>query len=381
MKRIIIIGVGFAGIAALGELQRGAIPCEIILIDKKEQSHFLPLLPDIVGREMPARYLTLPFPQFCSKINVFFVQEEVVFISPDKREVVTNMSSYRYDYLIIASGTETDFYGNYDIARKAFKLDTVWDGEKILDLLRYNASEVCIVVGGGYTGIEIATHMKVFCNRYKIQKKIFIIERSSSIVGKVPDKMRNYIMKNLNRMGIAVYTSCNIEYVEGNDVYLSGGIVFHDPILVWTAGVRTPDFVQTLETEKTDQGRLIVDDYLRVSHHIFVAGDSAGVNDKGKPVRMAVQLSLAEGRHVARNIIRDIRGRSLYRYHPFDLGYMIPMANNRSCGIMLGVPVFGFCATVLHYVMCFYCSFSMKNKVGIIRSFLLSLFKKQKIKE
>ena len=132
------------------------------------------------------------------------------------------------------------------------------------------------------------------------------------------------------------------------------------------AGVQTPLFVRDLPFDKDKQGRLIVDAHMRFSDGCFAVGDAASFSYKGKTLRMAVQFSMAQARVAAKNILGLIRGeKKSVRYQPIDLGLLVPLANKKACGKVLGLRVWGFAGWFLHYLMCIYRSISFKNRFGV----------------
>ena len=138
-------------------------------------------------------------------------------------------------------------------------------------------------------------------------------------------------------------------------------------MVFWTAGVKTSDFISKLNVEKTGQGRIKVDEFLRLKDGIFVVGDAAGFLYKKMPLRMAVQFSILQGRIAGANVINTILNKPLIKYNPKDLGYVIPMANNKSCSKILGLNLKGVFPTILHYFMCIYRSYGLYNKFGILK--------------
>ncbi|MFA5231966.1 MAG: hypothetical protein WC416_06175, partial [Candidatus Omnitrophota bacterium] len=104
------------------------------------------------------------------------------------------------------------------------------------------------------------------------------------------------------------------------------------------------------------------------------AGDAALFITKGNPIRMAVQFSIAEGAQTADNIIRSIKKLPLKKFQPRDLGFIIPMANNRSCGAVFGLNLKGFLPTLLHFMMCIYRSYGLRNKIGLTVNLAKALF-------
>lgn len=361
MKKIVIIGAGFAGLSALN-LLRGKKDIEITLIDNKETSDFLPLLPDCIGRGINPDNLKLDISKATSRL----IKEEVRKIDLNKKEVITRNQILSYDYLIIASGSETNFYGNEFIHQNAYKLDGVEDARRIIEAIRNKQFDNYVVVGGGYTGVEVATNLKIFLNKASRKARVVIVERAPAILGVLPEWMKKYVEVNLIRMGIEVLTVSGVEKIEGERIYLTGGNTLDNAFVVWAAGVKAAQFIQDLKVEKNPQGRIKVDEYLRLNESCFVVGDTAYVAYQNNFLRMAVQFAIMEGGVAAKNILKSIKGSSLIKYKPIDLGYVIPMANNRSCGQVFGVNLKGFLPTMLHFMMCIYRSYGIKNKLGII---------------
>lgn len=361
MKKIVIIGGGFAGLAALSRLLKHKGPLAITLIDAKDTSDFLPLLPDCIGRGIEPGFLRFKIKNFCAGPDCEFIRAKVDALDLEKKEVRFGGGALNYDCLIIAAGSETNFYGNEAAKRYGFKLDNADDAEAITAALKRDSFDGCLVCGGGYTGIEAATNLRRYWDRRKINKKIVIVERAASILGPLPQWMREYVNANLKRLAIEVLTGTVVEKIEADKIHLSGGREFENAMLIWAAGVKAPDFIQA---------RLKVDRYLRVNENCFAAGDAANFYSGGIFLRMAVQFAIMQGRRAADNALRSIFAKPLRSYRPIDLGYVIPMANNRSCGVVLGVRVKGRLATFLHYSMCLYRSYGIKNKSGILKGLI-----------
>ncbi len=370
MKKICIIGGGFGGLSAAIRLSRSGLAAECVLIDKKATSDFLPTLPDCLGRGISPDCLAYKIEDICKKTGFKFIEEEVAAVDTEKREISTGNSRLNYDYLIIASGSETNFYGNENIRKCAYKLDDVADAENIIKKLKENDYRTYVIGGGGYTGVEVATNLRIFLNKSKRSGRIAVVERAPSILGPIPEWMKGYVSSNLRRLNVDIFINSQIERIEERKVHISGGKVFDDAIVIWAAGVKTAGFIQDLNVKKNPQGRVEVDEYLRLSESCFVIGDAAYIKHKEMFLRMAVQFSIAQGNCAAQNVITSIKGKPLRKYRPVDLGYIIPMANNRSCGSVLGVNLKGLLPTAFHFIMCIYRSWSWKKRFCIVKRLL-----------
>ncbi|MDD5584642.1 MAG: FAD-dependent oxidoreductase, partial [Candidatus Omnitrophica bacterium] len=341
-----------------------------LLIDRKANFDFLPLLPDTIGRAITPEFLSCPIDVMVKKRDLRFIVSEVTALSLEKKEILTTGGVVPYDYLVIASGTETNFYGNENIRQSAYALDNVADARTIRSAITQNQFNNYIVSGGGYTGIEAATNIRLFLARTKKNGKVVIIERSPSILGQLPQWMKEYVHENLKRLNVDVVTNSAIERIEGGSVYVSGGVQFDNAFTLWAAGVKTSAFIQNLAVEKNPQGRIRVDRHLRLNDRCFVIGDAALFSYHDSFLRMAVQFAIMQGLCAADNVLRSMEGRKLKTYIPLDLGYLVPMANDRSCGIVFGLRCKGRLSTILHFLMCIYRTCSFKNQWGLLRDLL-----------
>lgn len=366
MKRIIVIGGGFSGIACLNRLltYRGKI--DLTLINDKGDFNFLPMLPDCISGKVNPEYLAFDLANLSRRVN--FVRDRVTGIDLKEKMILASRQTLNYDLLLVGSGSETNFYGNDEIRKAAFKLDNVDDVKDLAGVMSRERIGSYVIAGAGYTGIEVATNLRIALNRKKIKGRIVIVERATSILGPLPQWMKDYVLANLKSMDIEVFTESSVAGVSGRRIALSGGKVFDDAILIWAAGVETSGFIRNLNIEKNPQGRIKVDEYLRFHDSCFAAGDAAFFSYQGNYLRMAVQFSIMQGDCAGINIIKTLQGKELVKYRPVDLGYIIPMANNKSCGILLGFSVKGILPVFLHYLMCVYRLMGLRNKLGVLLS-------------
>jgi NADH dehydrogenase len=369
VKRVAIIGGGFAGLAAARALALRRRELQVVLIDRRPAAEFLPLLPDMIGRGVPAAALQASLPRIAARLGCAFVQDTVVRLDLESRALDLQAGGrLSYDAALVACGVETEFYGQQRIQAAALKLNACADAAAIREALQARRPAAVVVAGGGYTGIEVATHVRRFCDGLRFHPDIVVIEPLPAILNALPVAFQRYAADNLGRMRIEALTQARVAGVEGNRIGIIPERVFNDALLIWTAGVGTPAFVRDLPAPQNRQGRLEVDPFLRVADGCFAAGDAAAFAVKGAPLRMAVQFAVAEGCAAARNILDTLDGRPLRPYRPRDLGYVIPMANRRACGKVLGLTVTGRLPVWLHYGMCIFRAQDGGSRRGMLRA-------------
>ena len=368
---IVIIGGGFAGLEAARLLSKKRSKLSnrrVIVIDVKKTFDFLPVLPDVAGGRIQKKNAVLDLACHLESLRVNFEPDEVVRVDTGTKEVfLKNGGVLCYEFLVIACGSVTNFYGMDDVQRRSLKLDTAEDAIVLQNVVTTYPNKKILIVGGGYTGIEIATSLAFLLRRKKIKKySIHVIERAEDILSSLPEWMRDYCRVNLSRLRVNAYAECSIEEVSDQRVKLSNGMMFEDYILVWAAGVVTPTFVRDLKFEKDKQGRLSVNEHMMFSDRCFAIGDAAAVKHGNSVLRMAVRFSVIEAGVAVANILKEVKGvKKLVKYRPVDLGFLVPMADRKACGKVLIFRVSGFFGWFLYCVMCIYRSLSLDNKLGI----------------
>ncbi|MFP4473705.1 MAG: NAD(P)/FAD-dependent oxidoreductase [Candidatus Omnitrophota bacterium] len=363
---VCIIGCGFAGLRCAEKLGKHHAHLDITVIDRKATSDFLPLIPDIVGRNFPPPTLSVPIVLLARQHHFHFIRAEVSGIDREQKQVVTDKQRVAYDYLVLATGVRTNFYGNNELEKSSLTLRSSEDARRISRMLERRAWKNIFVCGGGYTGIEIATHARRRLKRLKRQDPITVIEKADTILGKLPIWMRDYTEENLRRLKIPVTTGHTVSEYRKQAVTLDNGSQFSDSLLIWVAGVRTPDFIQDMDVDK-EKGRIVVGADLRMNDHIFAIGDCAAFKPHNQPLRMLALFAVEQGLCTAANIIRMIKGKPTKPYNPWDPGFVVPMANNRSCGTIYGRGFRGPLVTLSHYLMSAALSHGFSRKAGVMK--------------
>lgn len=360
MGDVVIIGGGFAGLTAARVLSRGRRVLgqgRILLIDAKKTFDFLPLLPDVAGGRVRQEHALMSLPHLLGKMGVNFDHGRVVRVDTQTREVfLADGRVLAYEFLVVAAGSQTDFFGMQDVEHRSLRLDDVQGARRIHDMVVASAQKNIFVIGGGYTGVEVATHLAVSLRRRGVKAyHLHLVEKGEDILSLLPDWMKDYVRLELCRLKVQVHNGCSVSGFSDEKLALSDGRVFEHPLVIWAAGVKTPAFVRELPFEKDRQGRLVVDETLQFHPGCFAVGDCACIRYRGSALRMAVMFSISAGATAAKNILRSVSGgQRLVSFRPLDLGYIIPLAHAKSCGRVLFFRMRGLLGWLFHYTMCLY---------------------------
>lgn len=382
--KIVIIGGGFAGIAAAKKLYN-KLPfdrsAEIILIDKSEHSVMLPSLPDLAGGRVKTKYLLGDIRKQLPG-GITFLQKEVTKVNLIEKKVYFEDSKIKYDYLIISSGSKTNFYDKDEEFQKNYKLESLEDALKIQkDFKKFvneNEDVNVVVSGAGFTGLELASSLFHSAKVEGKKVKVSLIERSNRVLPMLSEERSSYVMKHMRDMGIDFITEDEVLDYKEKKVSLKSGLMIENAFFCWSSGVRMGLPVIGDYTAERD-GRIIVDENLRMPEHpeVFVAGDAAAFKCSSGYIRRAVNFSYMAGQTAGYNIAATILKAPLKAFKVVDLGWVIPLYVT-SIGEAFGVPTKGRLGIMLHYVMCGLKNYSLKNFIRYCFFALQFVFTKAK---
>ncbi len=383
-KNILIVGGGFAGFTAMSNFAAHSRVWDsdfsLILADPKKHFEFLPMLPDVVRGRVRPETLRQSLEEACHSRGCVFLNKSVADVDVDGKTVKVGGKTLGYEYIIIASGSESDFYGNSELKRSCFTMCSVEDAvslrRELLARISSKREINVLVVGGGYTGVETACAVSLLLENAARRGRVMLAEKSSALLSVSPQWIRDFSRSHLEGRGIEVLTDESLEKIDKGQALLGSGRTIEDVICVWAAGVRNPEFLDDVPAQ-TFRTRLKVGSSMALygqtgEKGIYVAGDAAGFypGNSEIPLRQAVMFAIAQGRVASANIMRDIRGKAPLKCRVKDLGYVIPLTGGKAPGIVLGVktpPRIGF---FLHYFMCFYRA-TLSGKMKMIRDILI----------
>ncbi len=364
--RVVIAGAGFGGLTCARALKRS--PVDVLLVDRNNYHLFTPLLYQVASALLdpgeiarPVRELIRPFS------NIDFRQAEVTGVEMDLRLLATDRGSIPYDYLVLATGAQSDYFGNQSLAARTFGLKDLGDGlalrNRILsqfeaaqwtaEASRRRALLTFAVIGGGPTGVEMAgalselIHLVLRKDYPKLdltEVRVLLVEAAPHVLGTFEPPLREAARRSLVKKGVEVILGAMVESLDGDDIHLAGGQEIAAGTVIWTAGVRASDLGAALGLPLARQKRVRVDATLQLPGHaaVFVIGDLAAATAGNALLPMLIPVAMQEGRHVAATIDQMVRagGASEFRYK--DPGIMATIGRNSAVAQLGGVRLSGF---------------------------------------
>ncbi|MBO9200983.1 MULTISPECIES: NAD(P)/FAD-dependent oxidoreductase [Niastella] len=354
--RVVIVGGGFAGTELAKKLSKA--PLQVVLIDKNNYYTFQPLLYQVATAGLNAPSIVYPYRKILEKgEDTFFRLAEVESVDPVKRIIETSIGLVHYDYLVIATGATTNYYGNEQIERHAIAMKSVEDAlmlrntilcnfEKALqigDEEQLNSLMDFVIVGGGPTGVEIAGALSelrkhVFPKDYKeldfIKMDIHLIQSGDHILKGMSKEASTEALHFLKAAGVQVWLNRRVKSFDGYTVTLDNGEKLCSRTLIWAAGVTGAPIKGLSEECITSGNRLKVDEYNRLTgyENIFAIGDIAEMATAEKPegYPMLAQPALQQGRLLGDNLPKLIAGKPLKPFVYADKGALATIGRKKA---------------------------------------------------
>ena len=388
-KRIVVLGGGFAGIGCTRKLEsyfKNDPEIEIILVSEDNFLLFTPMLPQVASGMIETRHIVMPIRTLCEK--AVFYENGVKNIDPHGK-IVTLMGtrekrgiSLHYDYLVIALGSQTNFFGMNDVEKNAYTMKTLNDAvmlrNRVIDMLEQAENEKnpilrksllsFVIVGGGFAGIETAGEVMDFLGdarkHYRtIQKQdiqVIVLEALSSILPGFSEKLARFANEKLIQRGIDIRLKTAVTSFDGAEVIVkklseatkdsideSEVNSIQTKTLVWTAGVTPTDTIKN-SIFKTNRGKIIVNDFLEVVDMpgVFAIGDCCQVmsSNGNKPQPPTAQVAEAQAKIAAHNLHSLITKNEKKKYDYEFKGQMAIIGKRSGIASVFGMNVHGFLA-------------------------------------
>jgi NADH dehydrogenase len=364
--RVVIAGAGFGGLTCARALKHS--PVDVMLVDRNNYHLFTPLLYQVASALLDPGEIARPVRELIRPIaNVDFRLAEVTGVDLDRRLLATNRGTIPYDYLVLATGAQSDYFGNPSLAERTFGLKDLDDGlavrnrilsqfeaaQWVTDASRRRTMLTFAVIGGGPTGVEMAgalselIHLvlrKDYPNLDLAEVRVLLLEAAPHVLGTFDAPLREAARRSLEKKGVDVMLGGMVESVTENSIRLAGGREIDAGTVIWTAGVRASDLGAALGVQLVRQKRIRVDATLQVPGHpvVFVVGDLAGATSAEALLPMLIPVAMQEGKHVAATIDDMVRtgGARAFRYK--DPGIMATIGRNSAVAELGAVRLSGF---------------------------------------
>jgi len=381
IKRILILGGGYAGVNVLKQLQETFESDTKVSISLVSQDNFFlhtPLLPEMATGMLASRHIATPIRSFCKRARYYQAKVDSIDLNNNKVTISRALDSKKreleFDYLVIALGGKTNFFGNKNVEKHALTIKTLGDAialrNRIISILESADQEedpnvlsklmTFVVVGGGFSGVETVGEINDYV-RESVEKfyrnidpekiRIILVSAGEKILPEIGD-LGEYAMESLTKNGVDIIKNTKLVDAESEQISLDNGMKISFSTLVWAGGVTVDPVISKLDTEHSPRGNILVDKFLRIKNHpkVFALGDCASITDErtGKPYPPTAQHAVREARIVSDNITSSIKGNDSQK--PFvyqSKGSMAKIGKRDGVALLMGRRIHGFTAWFL----------------------------------
>ncbi len=389
--RVVVIGAGFAGLNAARALAKA--PADITLVDRNNYHMFQPLLYQVATAGLEPDEIVHPVRDLIrTRRNISFYLGTVVSIDKEARKVhFQEGPPLSYDYLILAAGSMTNYFGIPGAEEYAFPMKTVPAALHIRNyvLSRFERAERqdgraaegslnVVIVGGGPTGVELAGQFAelfrhVIRDDYRhvdtANARVVLIEALPHLLASFHPSLRDYARRSLEQRGVEVRTGASVERVEENAVILKGGERIPAQTVIWSAGVRAHPMAETLGIPLGRGKRVPTRSDLSLSGNpeIFAVGDVSGAEDpKGEMYAQLATVAIQQGNHAAEQVRRLLAGKATEPFVYHDPGTMATIGRNAAVAQLAGGLRFtGFVAWMMWALIHIYKIAGFRNRIDV----------------
>ena len=390
--RIVIIGGGFAGIALAKQLKNKGV--QVVLLDQHNYHNFQPLLYQVATGGLEAGSIAYPIRKVIQEYDDFYFRlTSVQEIDTTNKKIIAEIGELTYDYLVIATGSKTNFFGNKEIKRHSMSMKTIPQALNIrsfilenfeqavltTDVVEQNSLINFVLVGGGPTGVELAGALAEM-KKAILQKdypdldisrmQINLIQSGDRILNTMSEKSSAAAEEFLVNLGVKIWKNVRVTNYDGRTVTTNSDLVFDTATVIWTAGVQgavVAGLNADALVERVERIRVNAYNQVKGYEDIFAIGDIASMESldfpDGHP--MMAQPAMQQGTLLGKNIIRLIANKQMEPFSYNDKGSMATIGRNKA---VVDLPNYHFSGVFAWFVWMFVHLFSLigfKNKAVV----------------
>lgn len=390
MKKVVIVGAGFAGLNAARRLSK-VRDLDITVIDRENHHLFQPLLYQVAMAALSPAEIAAPIRSLLSAGNTRVIKALVTRIDIEARQVITDCGEFAYDYLLLACGAQHAYFGREEwepvapglknlpqateIRRRV--LEAFEAAEREIDMQIRRRHLTFVVVGGGPTGVELAGAIGEM-SRYTLardfrsidprQTRVILVEAGPRILPAFDPKLASRAMRDLEALGVQVWSGARVTDVSAEGVVIGNEQIASSTVL-WAAGVRAADVGKTLGVPVDEVGRVIVGADLTIPGHreVFVAGDLARcAGPDGKPLPGVAVVAMQQGFYTADTIRGDLAGRPRVPFRYRNLGQLATIGRSRAICEIFGLKLSGWFAWWVWLLVHIYRLSGFRNRLIVL---------------
>ncbi len=367
LPRVVIIGGGFAGISIAKRLLKKEI--QVVLLDRHNYHTFQPLLYQVSTAGLEPDSIAYPLRKITrNSPRGFFRMAEVTAIDPKKNCIYSNIGDINFDYLVIATGSKTNFFGNKSFEENSMQMKTIPQALNIRSLILENLEQAVItenpeerkallnfvLAGAGPTGVELSGAIAEFRNQIlpkdypdldANQMKIHLIEGFGRVLPTMSEYSSEKAQKFLKELGVKIHLNTRVKSYDGKVVTTNTNLCLNTSTFIWSAGVTGAPLMGlnvTALIEKANRYKVNVFNQVNGYENIFAIGDIAVMSTEDFPQGhpMVAQPAIQQGNHLAKNLIRILKSEKMLPFVYNDKGTMATVGRNRAV-VDLGKMRFG----------------------------------------
>ncbi|WP_373056389.1 NAD(P)/FAD-dependent oxidoreductase [Zunongwangia sp. H14] len=404
LPRVVIIGGGFAGLALVKKLKHKKV--QVVLFDKNNFHQFQPLFYQVATSALEPDSIVFPFrKQINGYKNVLFRLAEVEEIKPSTDTIITNKGKVHFDYLVLATGTTTNFFGMNNVASHSLGMKDIRDSLNIRHMMLQNLEQAAItcddkerdaltnfvIVGGGPAGVEMAGALAEFC-KYILPKdypeypssimNIYLIEAVDELLSTMSEKASSKTLKYLKDLNVKVLLNEAVSNYDGNEVTTKSGKNILAKNLIWTAGVKGqfPNGINEKHVVRGNRIKTTVNLKVEGYKNIFAIGDIAALISKDTPNGhpQVAQAAIQQGKYLGNSILNILNNEPIKPFEYKDKGSLATVGKRRAVADLGKFKFTGYFAWLLWSIVHLMSISGFRNKLMVGFNWAISYFTYEK---